>query len=286
MPPMILFKGKNLYEKWTKNDYPGTKYAASEKGWMTTDAFLTWFRELFLQHLPSERPILLLLDGHISHVSYELVNEAIQNGVHLLKLPPHTTSHLQPLDKVCFGVVKNEWQKLLRQYVRHTRSRMLGKEKFTELLKNCWWNSMTPGNIIASFRATGVQPFDRSKIPVEITSAGDAFSGDFVTCDNGNVIATVATEEAASTSSRSKTTSNHNTSSISIRDHFIQELFSPEKEPSKEAEEQEQQQPKKKRYLLKKGELLTAQEVAERLKNTEGQKRANKKSRKKSPCIQ
>ena len=55
-------------------------------------------RTMFIPSLPEERPVLLILDGHVSHVSYEVRMLAVKNQIHLFKLPPHCTHALQPLD--------------------------------------------------------------------------------------------------------------------------------------------------------------------------------------------
>ena len=34
--------------------------------------FLDWFRNMFILHLPEERPVLLILDGHESHIKYDV----------------------------------------------------------------------------------------------------------------------------------------------------------------------------------------------------------------------
>ncbi|CAG5000368.1 unnamed protein product [Parnassius apollo] len=37
-PPLIIFKGKNVWDEWTsEEDYPGTVYAATKNGWMETE---------------------------------------------------------------------------------------------------------------------------------------------------------------------------------------------------------------------------------------------------------
>lgn len=34
-PPLIVYKGKDIWDQWTsEDDYPGTRYAATKKGWM------------------------------------------------------------------------------------------------------------------------------------------------------------------------------------------------------------------------------------------------------------
>ena len=64
IPPLIIFDAKNVRHAWTRNEVPGTMYGTSEKGWINTDLFESWFLELFLPSAVSARPLLLLLDGH------------------------------------------------------------------------------------------------------------------------------------------------------------------------------------------------------------------------------
>ena len=85
---------------------------------MTGDTFLDWIQTIFLPSLPSERPVLLILDGHRSHIGYEVRRLAQANGVHLLKLPPHTTHLLQPLDVGVFNHLKRTWEPIVGKFTR------------------------------------------------------------------------------------------------------------------------------------------------------------------------
>jgi hypothetical protein len=49
---------------------------------------------------------LLILDGHGSHVTLEVVHKAKQIGLDLLTLPSHTFHRLQPLDVSIFRPFK------------------------------------------------------------------------------------------------------------------------------------------------------------------------------------
>ena len=48
LPPFILYKGKNLYERWMKGGPAGTVYGISDSGWMDGANFLSWFSKLFI----------------------------------------------------------------------------------------------------------------------------------------------------------------------------------------------------------------------------------------------
>ena len=58
---------------------------------MDGDLFVKWFHFHFLKHAPSERPILILLDGHSSHYNPKVIREAALAGVILFCLPPNIT---------------------------------------------------------------------------------------------------------------------------------------------------------------------------------------------------
>ncbi|KAK9517519.1 hypothetical protein VZT92_022885 [Zoarces viviparus] len=63
----------------------------------------------FLKFAAQERPLLLIMDAHQSHLDPELVRAAQREGVILLCLPPHTSHILQPLDMSFFGPLKADF---------------------------------------------------------------------------------------------------------------------------------------------------------------------------------
>ena len=40
LPPFILYKGKNMYQKWMQGGPATTVYGVSESGWIDSDNFL------------------------------------------------------------------------------------------------------------------------------------------------------------------------------------------------------------------------------------------------------
>ena len=53
-----------------------------------------------------ERPCLLILDNHESHLSIDGLTYAKENGVVMLSLPPHCSHRLQPLNRSVYGPLK------------------------------------------------------------------------------------------------------------------------------------------------------------------------------------
>ena len=93
----MIFPRKQITDNLKVGAVPGTSFHCSDNGWVNSDLFSKWF-EFFVKTIPPSRPVLLLLDGHASHVSIEVIELARSNDVHMLCLPTHTTHILQPID--------------------------------------------------------------------------------------------------------------------------------------------------------------------------------------------
>ena len=56
---------------------------------MTTEVFAQWFNKFVA--LVTERPLLLIFHGHLTHVSVNVIEKAIEENITIVKLPPHVT---------------------------------------------------------------------------------------------------------------------------------------------------------------------------------------------------
>ena len=91
LPPYVLYTGQRLMFDNTQGGPIGTRFAVSDRGWMTEIKFLDWMKNLFIPSLPDERPVLLIIDGHKSHIQYEVLKLAVENNIEIAKLPAHST---------------------------------------------------------------------------------------------------------------------------------------------------------------------------------------------------
>ena len=157
----------NLQSTWRgERALPNTYYSCSENGWMTTKIFQSWFPR-FLKAV-EERPLLLILDGHLTHVSIEIIEMARESDVTIVKLPPHVTDKLQPLDVSCFGPLKRLWERVLNDHVSVWGTKEpMQRHVFCNLISEVWHKGLTPDNIVAGFKACGVYPLDRERYPTD-----------------------------------------------------------------------------------------------------------------------
>ena len=139
MPPYTIYKGKNLYDNWTKGGPTGAGYGVSKSGWMETANFEAWFTTMFVPAVAkNKKPVLLLFDGHNSHISYPTVKMAMENNITILCLPPHMSHRLQPLDVGFFRPFKTLWRDELKSWARITKYQSVTKPVFPSLLKKAW----------------------------------------------------------------------------------------------------------------------------------------------------
>ena len=115
----------------------GARYVTSYSGRMEDAQFSQWFELVFLpvtEHLGKKTPVMLILDGHGSHVSLTVVTTARHNNT-IICLPPHTTYISQPLDVSCFRTVQSEWGKIVKNYKTETCEAVVSKKSVPSLLK-------------------------------------------------------------------------------------------------------------------------------------------------------
>ena len=175
LPPMMIYPRKKVVpENFKEGAVPNTLFTNSENGWINTDRFLQWFG-FFLRNIPPVRPVLLVMDGHGSHVSIELIELARTNDVHLLCLPAHTTHILQPLDVGVFKSFKSNFSKACSKYLAANPGRVITNDKLASLVAEAWPHSFTPLNIMSGFKKCGVFPINPGEVTDRQIAPSKAF---------------------------------------------------------------------------------------------------------------
>ena len=118
----------------------------------------------FFKHAVSERPLLLLLDGHSTHYQLEVIRYARQNKVLMLCLPPHTTHEVQPLDCTVFSPFKAQWRTVCHEYFQAYSGKVITNFNFVGLFTKAFTQAVTPANLVAGFKSCGIYPLDSSAI--------------------------------------------------------------------------------------------------------------------------
>ncbi|KAJ8049117.1 hypothetical protein HOLleu_01713 [Holothuria leucospilota] len=97
----------------------------SSNGWTNSEVFYGWVANHFLPGIKQRAitlPVVLLVDGHSSHISIETATFCKENKIFLYCLPAHSSHILQPCDLSLFGSLKGAW----RRHVKAWRSEHVG----------------------------------------------------------------------------------------------------------------------------------------------------------------
>lgn len=71
VPPMHIFPGIRFSYNPMLGCLDGAYFGKSPNGWITKDLFHGWLMKHFTTHIPLDRPVCLLVDGHSSHIDLE-----------------------------------------------------------------------------------------------------------------------------------------------------------------------------------------------------------------------
>jgi hypothetical protein len=110
LPPLIIFKAENLSHEWIPADTPQDwAFSCNSKGWTSNQHGLEWLQHCFdpaTRAKAGNQFRMLICDGHDSHISGNFVEHCMNNRIHLMILPPHSSHLTQPLDVGVFGPLK------------------------------------------------------------------------------------------------------------------------------------------------------------------------------------
>ncbi|XP_043212195.1 SH3 domain-containing protein C23A1.17-like [Amphibalanus amphitrite] len=161
VPPMLIFPRVRYQPHFVRDGPPGCIGSAYPSGWMTKENFKI-FLVHFVKHTrcSKERPVLLLLDNHESHLGVEAVTYAKENGVVLLSFPPHCSHKLQPLDRSVYGPLKRYLGCAQANWLRNNRGRTMTIHDIPGVLRDAWASASTQANITSGFRVSGIVPLN------------------------------------------------------------------------------------------------------------------------------
>ena len=111
----------------------------------------------------------MILDGHNSHVNGEFIAQAYLNNILLLRLPPHTSHLLQPLDVGLFGPLKKYASAAMEPLIQAGVSRVKKEEWLSAYLKGRE-KAFRDSNIFGGWRGAGLNPLQPSKILAKLPS--------------------------------------------------------------------------------------------------------------------
>lgn len=166
VPPGLIFPRKNMKHELMDNAPVGAVGFTQENGWMNSNVFIQWMKHFVKFVKPTtDRKVLLLLDGHGSHKSLEVIEYAKSHGIILFCFPPHCTHRVQPLDVSFYGPLNTYYNQALNNWIRSHPGRTVTHYQVAGLFKEAYDKAATLSNAQSGFLKTGIYPLNADIFP-------------------------------------------------------------------------------------------------------------------------
>ena len=159
IPPMHIFAGMRFKYNPMLNCVDGAYFGHSPTGWISAELFYGWIANHFAKRV-TVRPVVLLVDGHTSHIDLHTSIFCQENNILLYCLPPHSSHITQPLDVSFYKPLKSAWGKACKNYCSVNPGYQVTKHEFSQVFREAWIGSIRMSTIINGFREAGLCPFD------------------------------------------------------------------------------------------------------------------------------
>ena len=163
LPAFIIFKAKVMKKSWMDELEQGNIIALSDKGWTNNTLGMEWFRRMFnpvTKQRQQGEYRLLILDGHASHITNEVIRFCLEVKIILLCLPPHTTHVLQPLDVGFFLPLGSLYSTELLRVMSGDRSVNVDKHDFIKVYQKARRQTGTASTIASAWARAFLFPFE------------------------------------------------------------------------------------------------------------------------------
>ena len=166
--PLVIFKGENGSTGWAQSsEVPRNwRFSASQNGWTSNQHGVEWLRGCFdpeTREKANGEFRLLILDGHGSHVTGSFIMHCMDHRIALMRLPPHTSHVLQPLDVGLFGPLKTALSKHQDNLFRLQVARIRKVEWLVTYVK-ARQTAFRLTNILGGWRGAGLIPLNPHRV--------------------------------------------------------------------------------------------------------------------------
>ena len=163
LPLVIIFPRVHFKEHMLSGAPFVSLGLAYKTGWMNDELFLNVMNH-FIKFSSStkENPSLLIYDNFEAHLSIAVLNLAKEHGVTISTLLAHSTHKLQPLHVGVMGPFKTAYNAAIDLWMFHNPGKTFTIYQVAASVGLAFLKAITPSNIVAAFKKTGIFPYDRN----------------------------------------------------------------------------------------------------------------------------
>ena len=144
----------------------GSTRVMSKTGWSNSSVFLEYLQRHFVRYIQrpdSSQAVLLIFNGHTSHINVPALEWAQRNNIILFVLPTHTSHCLQSLCVGCFGPLQKIYNNMCHKFMRDNPSSEITRFNVASLAPKAYVKALSISNLVASFKKTGIHPLSKSR---------------------------------------------------------------------------------------------------------------------------
>ncbi|XP_025205825.1 uncharacterized protein LOC112602107, partial [Melanaphis sacchari] len=161
--PMVIYNYQRIPQDIVNSVPPNWGIGHSESGWMKSEVFYEFIANIFYPFVVEKGitfPIILFVDGHKSHLTYQLSELCTSFNIILIALYPNSTRILQPADVAAFRPLKSGWKKGVFEWRKDNNlSTAVTKKDFAPILKKVIDETVKAETLINGFKACGFEEF-------------------------------------------------------------------------------------------------------------------------------
>ena len=216
LPPAIIFPGKKFNPEYAIG-FPENYYIGFTKnGWIDSTHFYGWLTNHFVKNIPPLRPVVLLMDGHSSHINYHVTSFCDKDEVKPYRLQQHSSQGTQPTDDRFFGNFKINYGNEVTKWTNDHPEIPFSKRTFVHVFVPAFDSVKNRADtVINSFKHTGIWPVNRNAIPAYIFKPAETFVSNDVSDSPLSILAEAATASSILSFSRNSTADQEESASAS-----------------------------------------------------------------------
>ena len=164
--PMIVYPYVRVPSDIVRSVPQEFMIGATESGWMRSETFFEYISNGFVPYLNDhniERPVILFIDGHKTHLSMQVSKFCEENQVVLYVLPPNTTHLLQPADVSVFKPLKEYWRQEVHNFQRIKSNCLVRRKDVAPMLLRVL-RRIKRSSIVNGFRVTELFPLNEDNV--------------------------------------------------------------------------------------------------------------------------
>jgi hypothetical protein len=162
-----IFMGMRRKRDYIAKCEANATMAMQSHAWMDAFLFNKWM-DHFIEAMKKKggmSPIqrhLMILDGHNSHVTLDVILKANDASLDMVTLPSHTSHEMQPLDVAVFKPFKTAFRAYRDVWSMTHKGQKTMKEDLAQWVSLALKKAMTPSNIKAGFKHIGIWPLNNT----------------------------------------------------------------------------------------------------------------------------